>query len=283
MLTVGSKKIIFNIHEDLLEIKTSFFNVHPTPNGGTVSTCPVVPGSDPVPKRETSPDTGPNLPESGSQASTPMTGTAKTDPDTSRMIASVLTSPTNAVESFAISTEREEVAVDYHLDIHYDRAFAIFVDWLYNTPPNDPATSSQCKILIQAYLIALKYSAVELQNLLIECIRRYHSSKQVDFDMLFIYLLNRYGDDPDCKLIGYLVDQIAYEIAEEGIEKFHEHNAGFDNFLRHRPGGGLVRGSLVWSLAIIASSAKSGDRIMDPATKKKHDYHLAPEAVLQRK
>ena len=165
------------------------------------------------------------------------------------------------------------IKADYHLDTHFDKGFAIFVHWLYNAPPSQPKTPSQCKTLIQAYLLALKYRAIGLQNLLLDCIRRFHVDRQVNFDLLFIYLLNRHGDDVDCKLIRYFVDQIANEIADASIEEFDSTNAGLDFFLRDRPQG-LVRSALFHALAKIATDGKNGRKIVDPAVAQVHDYYV---------
>lgn len=169
--------------------------------------------------------------------------------------------------------EPRKVTADYHLDTHFVRAFAIFVEWLYNVPPRDPKNPTQCKTLIQAYLLALKYRATGLQNLLLDCIRRYHMENQVNFDIFFIYLLNRQGDDIGCKLIQYFTDQIAYEIADTTVAEFDSTNAGFDYFLRERSQG-KVRTALVHALGKIATAGKNGDKIVDPAKAQVHEYYV---------
>lgn len=131
----------------------------------------------------------------------------------------------------------------------------------------------QCKTLIQAYLLALQYQALGFQNLLLDCIRRYHLEHQVNFDLFFIYLLNRHGDDVNCKLIKYFVDQIVYEIADSSVEDFEASNLGLDNFLRERPQG-KVRAAFVHALAKIATAGKKGEKIVDPAVALKHDYYV---------
>lgn len=259
VLTIGPKRVPFNIHEALLQVKTSFFDVHPTPNGETATICAAEPEPDQLLKRDVSPATE-------RETSEPSTS------DWTSGVAGPVPNPPEIAES-ALGRQQAQFVPDYHLDIHFDAAFSVFVEWLYNTPPKDPRTPGQCKTLVQAYIIALRYEAESLQDLLIECIRRFHIEHQVKFD-IFIYLLNRHGDDVNCKLIQYFVDQIAYEIAHGGIEGFDENNLGFDNFLKDRPGGGLVRAALVHALANIATKGKNGGKIIDPAVVRNHGYHV---------
>lgn len=258
IFTVGPKKAPFNIHEALLQLKTSFFEIHTEPNGGTSDAQSKESEPDKVFKSESSPSTDTDTSEPTTGIPTPMSSAAG---DT-----------TNA-PALQHQNGQTPVLADYHLDTHFVKAFAIFVHWLYNVPPETPKAASQCKTLIQAYLLALKYRAVGLQNLLLDCIRHYHSEHQVNFDLFFIYLLNRHGDDPDCKLIKYFVDQIAYEIADSGVDDFDFANAGFDYFMRERPQG-LVRTALLHALARIATAGKNGGKIVDPAITQKHDYYI---------
>jgi len=248
IFTVGPKKAPFNIHEALLQLKTSFFKVHPEPNGETTNAQSNERDPAPLFKSESSPSTDADM----SEPAIPLPETPATTPE---------------------QNEAEVIKSDYHLDTHFVKAFAIFVEWLYNTPPEDPRNPSQCKTLIQAYLLALKYRATGLQNLLLDCIRRYHRAHAVNFDLFFIYLLNRHGDDPECKLVRYFVDQIAYEIADSGVEEFDSTNAGFDYFMAERSEG-RVRTALVHALGKIATAGKGGSKIVDPAIAQEHDYYV---------
>ena len=203
ILTVGPSKTTFNIHEALLQAKTSFFDVHPEPNGDTIdvqakaSEPDITFKNESSPSDEMEPSTGVVTPNGSCDAHEPRAASTSEDPDGPKVIKA-----------------------DYHLDTRFVKAFAIFVEWLYNVPPQLPKTPSQCKVLIQAYLLALKYRATGLQNLLLDCVRHYHVENRVNFDLFFIYLLNRHGDDVECKLIKYFVDQIAFEIADSGVADF---------------------------------------------------------------
>lgn len=256
---MGPKKVTFNIHEALLQLKTSFFEVHPEPNGEPTTAPSKEPEQETAFKSESSPSTDAEMSESTHEPRTPSMSSAGIDS----------TGPTASPDK----NEQAFVAVDYHLDTHFVKAFGILVDWLYNTPPKDPKTPNQCKTLIQAYLLALKYRGQGLQNLLLDCIRRFHIEHGVNFDMLFIYLLNRHGDDVECKLIRYFVDQIAYEIADTGMAEFDASNGGLEYFLRDRPQG-RVRAALMHAMGDLATAGKSGKKLVDPAVATQHGYYV---------
>lgn len=256
ILTVGPNKNPFNIHEALLKLKTSFFEIHHEPNGHTIDVKNKVSEPDVSFKKESSPTSNNTEPSIGIATSN---GSCDVH-DTSATTLEDTNGP-------------KVITADYHLDTHFVKAFGIFVEWLYNVPPQVPKTASHCKILIQAYLLALKYRATGLQNLLLDCVRHYHVEHRVNFDLLFIYLLNRHGDDVECKLIKYFVDQIAYEIADSGVADFDTANAGFEFFMRDRREG-KVRTALVHALGEIAAAAKSGGKIVDPANALDHDYYV---------
>ncbi|KAF7504430.1 hypothetical protein GJ744_002234 [Endocarpon pusillum] len=255
IFTVGPKKAPFNIHEALLQAKTKFFDIHTQPNGGTCE----------VPSKEL------ELERTFKSESSPSTDNDASEP----AIVGIATPGLTATSDSTAANQNDAMIIkaDYHLDTHFVKAFAIFVDWLYNVPPTQPKNPSQCKTLIQAYLLALQYQAFGLQNLLLDCIRCYHIEHQVNFDFFFIYLLNRHGDDVDCKLITYFVDQIAYEIADSNVEEFDKSNLGLDYFLRERSQG-KVRAAFFHALAKIATAGKKGEKIVDPAVALKHDYYV---------
>lgn len=258
IFTIGPKNVPFNIHEALLQTKTSFFQIHKEPNGGT----------NPAEATDTEP-------ERVKSESTPSTDTDTDQPPTDMSTPNISSAAGDAPANDPASHHNEPHAVmaDYHLDTHFVKGFGIFVHWLYNMAPPDPKTGSQCKVLIQAYLLALKYSAKGFQNLLLDCIRRYHIENQVNFDLFFIYLLNRHGDDADCKLVKYFMDQIAYEITDSGMDEFDSANAGFDYFMRERPQG-VVRTALFHVLSKLSTRAHHGGKNGDPAVAKVHDYYV---------
>lgn len=255
MITVGPDRVVMNIHEALLQTKTSFFTVHPVPNG-TVITSPAPNGETPI-KEEA--DNGANVTPENSPAK------AKAADDTTKAAESV---------EGTDGPETGEIKSAYDLPTARVDAFQVFVKWLYNTKPDTPESPNGCKNLIQAYLLALKYSAFPLQDLIVDCIRRYLSATNLDFDSLFIYLLNRHGDDPECKLMRYLIDQTAYDIATVGIGEFlgggPQNN--FILFIGERCQGN-VRVALVDALAKVAFDALHGTRIEDPSTAETNDYY----------
>jgi hypothetical protein len=257
IFTVGPAKAPFNIHEALLQVKTAFFEVHTERNGGTLEAQGQELEVERTLKKESSPSTDDTMSESPTILTPEMSST---------------TNDTASQEP----NETKEIQADYHLETHFVKAFAVFVNWLYNTPPQVPKTALNCKTLIQAYLLAVKYRAIGLQNLVVDRIRKYHTDHQVNFDLFFIYLLNRHGDDVRCKLIRYFVDQIAYEIADSGVGEFDALNSGFEYFMRDRPEG-KVRTALLHALAKIAMTAKNGTKVADPAVVEVSDYYVGME------
>jgi len=258
IFTVGPKKAPFNIHESLLVVKTAFFQVHTERNGGTLEAQGQEADLEFTFKKENSPGTDDTMSESPVGILNPGTPSATSDTASQEPI------------------ETKQIQADYHLDTHFVKAFGIFVNWLYNTPPQVPKTALNCKTLIQAYLLALKYRATGLQNLLVNRIRQYHSDHQVNFDLFFIYLLNRHGDDVKCKLIKYFVDQIAYEIADSGPAEFDALNSGFEYFMRDRPEG-KVRTALLHAVGKLATAGMHGGKIADPAVVDGNEYYVGAE------
>ena len=235
-ITVSINNTHFYVHEALLRQWTIFFQLHTTRNGRTIKKAKQRTSEEPVRVK--------NEESSAALIEIPESGTTAADEN---------------VES------EVSVHVDYHLETRFDEAFAILFQWLYNTNPKAPKNSKECRTLIQTYLIAQCYGAPGLQNLVLDRIRAYHSGHTVEFDYLFIYLLNRLGGDQDCRLVTYFVDQIAYEIADAGIDDFDSNNMGFRNFLTTRSAGN-VRTTLFFELGRICQAKTRGCNVVDPAT-----------------
>jgi hypothetical protein len=167
-----------------------------------------------------------------------------------------------------LDMETDIEAVHYHIstDIHTPEAFKMFVDWLYNTKPSTPETQEECRFLLQTYVLAVQYDAAPLQNDIIDCLRKYHVKATVDLNHL-IWLTDHTKDNTGLPMTAYLVQQIAYEIADQGVEKYEKHNKYLPNYMRE--GDCFVRYELVKAIAHLATSAerKAGDPATSEATK----------------
>ncbi len=123
----------------------------------------------------------------------------------------------------------------YHLEghVYHPAAFEIVVNWLYNQHPEKPRTRPECKTLLRAYVLALQYKIEPLQDSLIDCFRKYHREFSVTFEDL-VWLINRVGEGPEAHtipMLKYLVDQIAFEIHQQGYRSFVTNNPFFETFL----------------------------------------------------
>jgi hypothetical protein len=162
----------------------------------------------------------------------------------------------------AVDLEAEE-SCHYHItdEMHTPEAFTTFADWLYNTRPSVPETKEYCKSLLQAYVLAVYYEVTLLQNAIIDCFREHHTRVTVDLDHL-VWMTNHNGDNTRLPMTAYLVQQIAYEIAQEGIEKYEKKNKSLPQYMKE--GDSFVRYELVKAIAHRTQSSvkKAGD----PAT-----------------
>lgn len=167
----------------------------------------------------------------------------------------------------------------YHLEgkVYEPAAFEVLVNYLYNSPPTMPASREQCKTLLKAYVLALRYRVEDLQDLIIDCFRSYHREFHVYFEDL-IWLVNRVGDDEaGCMvpMVVYLVQQVAFEIAAEGFATFAQNNTFIDIFLVR--GDRQLRKVLFEAMAAVAR----GGAPRDPATGP-HHWKIANWPPLQR-
>lgn len=152
---------------------------------------------------------------------------------------------------------------------HTVGAFKVLTAWLYNEPPTIPANKTQCKHLLQAYVLARLYNAYQLQNHILDRFRDFHTTFKVDFDNL-IWLANRIEDSIACPLTAYFVEQAAFEIADLGFAEFEGANIFLNTFLRE--GEWEIRVELFKALAKHAQA--SGGRLDDPAKSLERDWHV---------
>ena len=141
--------------------------------------------------------------------------------------------------------------------------FAIFVDYLYNKLPSPIHNLNDAKRAIQAYILAVDYEVITLQNSLVDKLRDYH--KTTHFDMDLLVLMGR-RTDIDRNLTQYLIAQFAYDISSEGYDVFQANNKFLTLFLTDNDSH--VRREVVKAIVDVAWRAMGKQRIEDPANRK---------------
>ena len=170
------------------------------------------------------------------------------------------------------SPRKTKVVPHYHIisKIHTPQAFKTFVDWLHNIKPDAPEDREECKYLLQAYVLAVNYAARALQNAIMDCFRAYHTEVAVELDHL-VWMVNNTGDNTNLAMTAYLVQQIAFEIAAHGIEKYEKNNQFMTYYMRE--GNRVVRYELVKAIARRATAA--GRKDGNPATSDPDRWYVA--------
>ncbi|KAL6247352.1 hypothetical protein RBB50_005698 [Rhinocladiella similis] len=164
----------------------------------------------------------------------------------------------------------------YHLEgyVYEPRAFEVVVNWLYNIPPVRPRVRNECKTLLRAYVLALQYRIIDLQDALINCLREYHREYNVNFEDL-IWLVNRLAESPEkhtVPMMQYLIDQIAFEISTQGFTEFSRINVMFETFLAD--GSRPVRVVLFKALADVAQADPRRDPAQGPNRWRVQDWMI---------
>lgn len=201
LILIGNERVPFHVHPTQLA-NTAFFEAHGNPT------------------------TAADREEQGRDESTvPGMNTPsieiKQDPDRS---------PTLAPEPEPTTLEADYVLTGKVLQ---PAAFEVIVKYLYNQPPDSPKIRAQCRTSLQAYVLALRYNMFGLQDMIVSNFRQYHQEYTVSFEDL-LWLVNRLGDSPashTIPMIRYFADQIAFEITNQGFEKFLDSNSLFHDFL----------------------------------------------------
>lgn len=208
-ITVGRAKDSFHVHYSQLE-RTAFFEVEGRPKSRESGAQSY---EDLNTQREHTISPGPVKAEDGAE-----TRTYRPEDNADQ----------------GIFTESPSLPV-YHLEgfVYHPAAFEIVINWLYNQNPDKPRARTECKTLLRAYVLALQYKIVQLQDSLIDCFRKYHQEFSVTFEDL-VWLINRVGEGPEAHsipMLKYLVDQIAFELYTQGYRSFVNNNAFFETFL----------------------------------------------------
>ena len=239
-ILVGATAEPFHIHTAFLE-RTAFFQVHDGPD---------IPES-----RAPSPERPLNAIQSPAPSDTTLTSdeTEIQKADTGDATDTETTAPVPVPTSI------------YHLrgPIFEPAAFEIVVDYLYNQPPTTPLDRDRFRVMSKAYILALHYHIEGLQDELVDCLRKFHSSYTMHSEDL-LWMTKRLGGHEAgvCKvpMVRYLLEQCAYEIWKDGYDAFEGSNAGFETFLTK--GDHLLRKDLFKALARMTAARNP----MDPAT-----------------
>ena len=185
----------------------------------------------------------------------------------------------NARES-TVETLREDNPKPSTLTCHYylpkvqRPEFEILVNFLYNTLPGIPTGLEESRVLVRAYVLAVRYQIEGLQNAIVDRFREFH--QLVDFNVdIFAYLIGRFkrGDFDDCpdnkQLVRYFVEQIAYDIAVKGYEEFKKDNEFIHWFILEDTR--RLRLELFKALAVHGRFTK---RLPDPASLPGCHFHM---------
>jgi hypothetical protein len=247
LIAIGKQQRKFNVLESFLEQKTSFFNRH-----------------GPPPTLEEENDGGSNQMKTGASISNTVDLDMDLDVKTQEGSANAteIEERAGAGLNGSANPNKAKLVPHYHIlsKIHTPQAFKTFVDWLYNISPSVPEDKADCKLLLQAYVLAVQYDAFPLQNAIVDCFRQYHIQVPVDLDHL-VWMINNTEDSIRLPMTGYLVQQIAYQIALHGIEKYEKDNQYMSYYMTE--GDRLVRYELVKAIAYRATS--SGRKAGNPA------------------
>jgi hypothetical protein len=118
-------------------------------------------------------------------------------------------------------------------------------------------------------VLAVRYNASQLQNAILNCFRQYHAENVVNLHHL-MWMISTTEDNTKLPMTAYLIQQIAYEIAEFGIEDYEMSNHYLPYFIRE--GNCFVRYELVKAIAWRATTA--GREAGDPATSDRNSWLL---------
>ena len=245
-ILVGKEQFKFNIHQSRLQ-NTSFFKQHGEP---------------------------PTKAEKVARTAAAYSTSEQTDQMPDGPLSQVPTiKEEDGVDANSVDGEEEHdepKLIDYHLKdsyFHERKPFEVFIRWLYSEGPGSFKTHTDCKVALKAYCLARYYHAYGLQNLLLDRFREHYKTTRIKFDDLN-WIINKLGDDSAASpLTRYLIEQVAYDIADHGLAEFNRNNWFFKMYLEE--GDRKIRLTLV---AIIAAHAESG-KGEDPAVADL-DFHV---------
>lgn len=152
--------------------------------------------------------------------------------------------------------------MDYVLRGHYcytREAFAIFVRSLNEAPLLKPKDQLGCRALFQAYALGQQYDSETLQNQVIDSLQCFYIENAIPITDIS-YLIERWGDEVECFLAGYLIAQAGYEMGSDWP------TYRCDN---HEMGELFASGKKVIIEHLFAAVAQNGKTSRDPAKDKR--------------
>lgn len=96
---------------------------------------------------------------------------------------------------------------------YYSRdAFDTLVGYLYRISPQTLRDQEDCTSLFKAYALAQHYEVYGLQNQIIDSLQQFYSKNIIPIGDI-LYVIDHWGDNVECFLMAYLIEQAAYEMA----------------------------------------------------------------------
>jgi hypothetical protein len=242
-ILVGPQQEAFYVHYAFLE-KSKFFELHPRPSF-TPSLSRIGPLNSPALSETTL--------AADESATTPIKEEAGQD---TRM------SNDDAASTFTTVPNTSIQPIQLIGSLYDPAAFGIIVANWYNMPPVTPRDRKDFMVHRKAYILALRYGLVELQDDLVDCCRNFHTRFNVQFDDLMWFAQRVAKEEIKAcynPMVRYLIDQVVYEILTHGYSEFVSANYSFEVFLindKH-----VLR---KWIFSTMASAATIRNRL-DPA------------------
>jgi len=136
------------------------------------------------------------------------------------------------VENDGVLIDLTDSDADYKLKgkfFYCRKAFALFVDHLYNAEIATPKESDGCRALFKAYALATCYNIEALQNDIIKILQKYYTINMISITDL-MYVIDHWGDKVNTNLASYLVAQVGFEMAQDWT-RFRTENDELTDFL----------------------------------------------------
>ncbi len=105
---------------------------------------------------------------------------------------------------------------DMHItaDVHPVEAFRIFSMALLGHAPEVPKDGAAEHVLLEAYVIAVRYKWVKLQDVIINRLRKRHVSNTIAFSEVS-WIIKQLKNNVKSKIIRYLVTQVASDYSKD--------------------------------------------------------------------
>lgn len=103
------------------------------------------------------------------------------------------------------------------------------IDFLYGRQIKEIESSPGRDAAIATYLLAIRLEVTLLQDMMVDVLRQYHQKNPLDPFLAVELASKRPSDRPDCKLMTYMMEQIAWDMRSDG---WNEYLAAFPEFHR---------------------------------------------------